>query len=149
MSTCASSDQTGTHHRHPLGRPRLSGLRWPAAVALVVSGAVHAPVTPEHLDEAPYVGVLFIVLMAACVVLAVGVLLWDSTVVWASSGMTCGLAVIAYVLSRSIALPQIGDDVGNWFEPLGVAAVVAEMAAVAIAIHRAGSSAAAPFPDAL
>jgi hypothetical protein len=35
-------------------------------------------------------------------------------------------ALVAYVLSRTIGLPQIRDDVGNWTEPWGIAAVAVE-----------------------
>ena len=57
-----------------------------------------------------------------------------------------GLAILGYVISRTIGLPQIGDDIGNWLEPLGVVAVIAEatacLSAVAIGLkarHQAGT----------
>ncbi len=34
--------------------------------------------------------------------------------------------VSGYILSRSIGLPGYSDDIGNWFEPLGVASLVVE-----------------------
>ena len=111
-----------------------SPLRWLAAVALAVSGAVHIPVIPMHLQEAPYIGCLFIALTVVCFVLAGVVLVVDSVAVWAVSGVVTALAVGAYVLSRSVALPQIGDDVGNWLEPLGVAAIAAEAATVILSL---------------
>ncbi|MEP6666615.1 MAG: hypothetical protein ABJA81_09230 [Nocardioidaceae bacterium] len=112
---------------------RRSRLRWAAALTLLASGATHVPIIPEHLKEAPYVGVLFIVLTVACALLAVGLLVSDSMALWALSALTCGLSVIAFVWSRTLGLPQIGDDIGNWLEPLGIAAVLAECLTVAIA----------------
>jgi PHD/YefM family antitoxin component YafN of YafNO toxin-antitoxin module len=38
-----------------------------------------------------------------------------------SLGPACG-----YILSRSTGLPAYADDIGNWFEPLGVASLVVE-----------------------
>ncbi|MGH3502262.1 MAG: hypothetical protein ACRDQA_15455, partial [Nocardioidaceae bacterium] len=42
--------------------------------------------------------------------------------------------------SRSAGLPQIGDDIGNWAEPLGMVAIVAEaitfLAAAGVLAHR-------------
>ena len=111
-----------------------SALRYPAAVFAVVAGLVHVPVTPDHLVEAPYVGVLFIALTVSCLLLAGLLLLADSPAAWAVSGATCGLAVVAYVASRSVALPQMADDVGNWLEPLGVAAVLTESAVVVLSL---------------
>jgi hypothetical protein len=111
-----------------------SPLRWLAAVTLVVAGAVHIPVIPAHLEEAPYIGWLFIALTTVCFVLAAVVLVADSVVVWLASGVVTTLAVGAYVLSRAVPLPQIGDDVGNWLEPLGVAAILAETATAVLAL---------------
>ena len=114
--------------------PLRSSLRWPAALTLVVAGAVHIPVTPEHLEEAPYIGYLFIALTVVCFLLALVILVADSTAVWTVSGVVTALALGAYLLSRSVALPQIGDDVGNWLEPLGVVAIVFEGLTVALAV---------------
>lgn len=120
---------------HPaLGSPLRSPLRWVAALTLVVSAAVHIPVTPEHLEEAPYIGYLFIALTAVCFALAAAVLLVDSMLVWAAGGVVTALAVIAFVLSRTVGLPQIEDDIGNWTEPLGIAAITAETLTVLLAV---------------
>jgi len=117
-----------------VGRPLRSPLRWLAAATLVASGAVHIPVIPMHLEEAPYIGYLFIALTAVCFAIAVAVLLVDSVVVWAAGGVVTALAVIAYVLSRTVGLPQIQDDIGNWSEPLGIAAITAETLTVLLAV---------------
>lgn len=97
-----------------------------AAAALVVAAA-HVPITAEHLHEAPYIGVSFIALEAACVVLACLLLLQPKTRwVWPAAGLLAGAAISAYLLSRTLGLPEIGDDVGNWSDPLGVLALSAE-----------------------
>ena len=111
-----------------------SPLRWLAAATLVASGIVHIPVIPMHLEEAPYIGYLFIALTAVCFALAAAVLLVDSMLVWAAGGVVTALAVIAYVLSRTVGLPQIQDDIGNWSEPLGIAAITAETLTVLLAV---------------
>lgn len=111
-----------------------SPLRWLAAATLVASGIVHIPVIPMHLEEAPYIGYLFIALTAVCFALAAAVLLVDSMLVWAAGGVVTALAVIAYVLSRTVGLPQIEDDIGNWTEPLGIAAITAESLTVLLAV---------------
>jgi hypothetical protein len=50
----------------------------------------------------------------------------DTTAVWAWTGIVAVLALLGYLLSRTVGLPQIGDDIGNWGEPLGVVCIVAE-----------------------
>jgi hypothetical protein len=103
-------------------------------VAAVVAAVAHIPVIGPHLDEAPYMGVLFIVLTAACAALAAALLVRDSRAVYALVILTCGLAVIGYAATRLVAFPMLADDVGNWLEPLGVVSIVAETIAVAAAI---------------
>jgi hypothetical protein len=110
-----------------------SPLRFPAALLAVVAGLAHVPVTPDHLNEAPYIGISFMVLTTVCVVLAATMLVWDSAVVWATLGAACLLAVVAYVLSRTVGLPLMADDVGNWMERLGVISVLTESGVVVLA----------------
>jgi hypothetical protein len=111
-----------------------SPLRYPAAGLALVAGLAHVPVTPEHLREAPYIGVMFIVLTTACVLLAAALLIVDSVLVWSTLGVTTMVAVVAYAVSRTIGLPLMADDVGNWLEPLGIVSVVTETAVSALAL---------------
>jgi hypothetical protein len=120
----------------PTTAPTRAVLRWLAALTLLATGATHIPVTPEHLEEAPYIGWLFLALTVVSFSLALLVLETDHPLIWTASGVVCALAVGAYLLSRSVALPQIGDDVGNWLEPLGVAAIAVEAATVVLAVLR-------------
>ncbi len=85
------------------------------------------------------------VLAAASFVLAAVLALGDVSVAYVTTAVVMGLALLAYVISRTIGLPEIGDDIGNWLEPLGVVSVIAEatacLSAVAIAVkagHQAG-----------
>jgi hypothetical protein len=116
-----------THH---LDRPQ----RVVLAVAAFVAAAAHVPVIAPHLDEAPYMGVLFVVLTLGCLVIAVAALARDTAAVYAVATLTCGLAVIGYAATRLVAFPMLGDDVGNWFEPLGVVSVLAELVVVVAAV---------------
>ncbi|GAA2759384.1 hypothetical protein [Actinopolymorpha rutila] len=113
--------------------PFRTALRWPAALGLVTTAVVHVPLVGPHLEEAPYVGCLFIALAAACLVLAGGLVLRDNLLIWAMAGFTCLLAVAAYLLSRTVGLPQIGDDIGDWADPLGITALAAESLTVLLA----------------
>lgn len=109
-----------------LGSPLKHRLRALPVVALIVAGVAHIPVIPDHLHEAPYIGILFIVLTAASFALAAVIALRDVAAAYYSTAAVMGLAILAYVVSRTIGLPQIGDDIGNWLEPLGVVSVISE-----------------------
>lgn len=116
---------------------------WCASFLLLVAAGTHIPLIRAHLEEAPYVGWLFIALSVVCIVLAVAIVLVDNPGVWILSGAVCLAAVVAFLASRTVGLPQIGDDVGNWTEPLGIPAVAAELLMVALAwvhVRRTPSS---------
>ncbi len=109
------------------------------------------PLVAEHLEEAPYVGLLFLALILAA---APG-----SPSCWYAAtprpygrpaAMLTLLAIAGFLASRTVGLPQLGDDVGNWTEPLGFPALAAETLATALAAvvlahrpahhHRKGTS---------
>jgi len=108
-------------------------LRWLAAVCLAVIAGVHIAIAPEHLHEAPYAGVLFLVLAAAALVAAGLVLTTNHPLVWTATAALSLSALVAYLMSRSVGLPSLSDDIGDWLNPLGVIAVVCETAVVLIA----------------
>jgi len=118
-----------------LWTPRHSPWRWPLAAATAVTAAAHLPVIGPHLREAPYMGEEFIVLTAACLLLGLAAVVCDSRAVYSLTVVVCGFALAAYAATRLIAFPQLAGDVGNWLEPLGVVSVLAEAAAVIIAIR--------------
>jgi hypothetical protein len=114
-------------------KPLRSPLRWVAAVLMLATAAVHLPLVPEHLEEAPYVGVLFVALAVVGFALAVLLVTWDSPVVWVATGLVTLLAVVAFLASRTVGLPGIGDDIGNWTDPLGFPALASEALATVVA----------------
>lgn len=114
--------------------------RWPSAAIALIVAATHVPITGEHLSEAPYIGWSFVALEVTAVVLAAALVVRDVTIVWWAAGAVPALAIVAFVITRTVALPQIADDVGNWTEPLGVVALVAEGMLVVLALAH-GSAA--------
>jgi hypothetical protein len=123
---------------------RRTSSRWLLVSAITVAAAAHVPVIGPHLDEAPYMGVLFILLTAACLAIGATVAVSDATWGYLAAIPVCGAAVVGYAATRLVAFPQLADDVGNWFEPLGVVSVVTETAVVVLAAlvvrHRSATS---------
>lgn len=117
-----------------------TSLRWPTAIGLLVAAAAHIPVIPEHLHEAPYMGVLFIVFTAVAAALAVVVAVHGSAPApFVAGGLLCAAAIVAYCLTRVVAFPQLGDDVGNWTETAGVTSLVSEAVVVALSMIGAAT----------
>lgn len=106
--------------------------RWPAAVCLAAIAAVHIDIAPEHLREAPYAGVLFIALAAAALASAILLLTTNHPLAWAGAAALSLAALVAYLLSRSVGLPSLSDDIGDWLNTLGVVSVLAEAAVILI-----------------
>jgi hypothetical protein len=100
--------------------------RWPAAAALSATAAIHMTLVPNHLREAPYAGALFIALSAAALATAMMLSATDHELVWLAAGAISIGALVAYFLSRSVGLPSLSDDIGDWANPLGLAAVACE-----------------------
>lgn len=115
--------------------PRLlSPWRWLAAYALLINAAIHLQLTPMHLEEAPYVGVLFVLLSLGCLVLGGLLVLADSTPVWGAAGGISLLALAAFIASRTVGLPQMADDIGDWSDPYGRLNVAVEVLSVALSL---------------
>ncbi|MDQ1660594.1 MAG: hypothetical protein QOJ68_574 [Blastococcus sp.] len=131
---------------HPVRNVSSRAPRWVLAAAAAVAAIAHVPVIGPHLEGAPYMGVLFVVLTAACAVLGVAALVRGGRAVYLLTVLTCGLAVLGYAATRLVAFPMLADDVGNWLEPLGVVSIVSESIAVAAALVglRRGSLRTAP-----
>jgi hypothetical protein len=137
-----------THRRTPdptdrVDRSLLSPWRWVAVTAMLAAGAAHLPVIPEHLREAPYLGIAFVAFALACAVGAFLLVHADTRARYACNGVMCVAGVLAYAATRLVAFPQLADDVGNWGEPWGVVAVGTETVcalACAAALRRAGRS---------
>ncbi len=114
--------------------PPSDAIRWAVMALLLVAAVAHMPVVPEHLVEAPYMGVLFIGFTLAAFGLATVIAASPSAAWYFMAGVLCGSAVGAYVATRLVAFPQLADDVGLWMEPLGLVSISTETAAVALSL---------------
>jgi hypothetical protein len=116
-------------------RTRVHAPRVVLIVALLGAASAHLPVIPQHLAEAPYMGVLFVVFSSACVLLAAALISFGNRLLCQVSVLTCAAAIGAYVATRVVAFPMLADDRGNWLEPMGVVSVILEAIAVVAGIR--------------
>ena len=96
-----------------------------AAVAIVATGLIHLVTARDSFGEATYKGLLFVANGVGALVAAVGVYR-DRDWGWLLGALVAGGAFLGYVLSRTVGLPGLPAEPDAWFEPLGVASLIAE-----------------------
>jgi hypothetical protein len=108
-----------------------------AAWGAVGQSVAHVPVIEDHLVEATYVGVGMMIFAIAGIHLVVRLLTTPSAGIWAATGLVGTAEITSYVLSRTIGLPQLQDDIGHWSDPLGNVAISCEALMVCAAVVHA------------
>ena len=101
-------------------------LRIVAVVAIVATGLIHLATARDSFGEATYKGLLFVANGVGALVAAVGVYRDRAYWGWLLGALVAGGAFLGYVLSRTVGLPGLPAEPDAWFEPLGVASLVAE-----------------------
>ena len=108
--------------------PRVVG-----ALLLLGIALIHGLDLGGKLQEVPYLGYLYIALIAG-LVLAAALLFVRPRAGWTLALLT----FVAYCVNRTVGLPGAVDDIGNWGEPLGVASLVVEGAIVFLSAAMLG-----------
>jgi hypothetical protein len=104
-----------------------------AVVGLAGVALIHLLDAPGTFQDAPYKGWLYLALIVGCVATAGALIRNSDPRAWAASAaLLSSGAIFAYVLSRTVGLPQGADDIGNWTEPLGMASLFVEGSLVAL-----------------
>ena len=82
-------------------------------------------------------GLLFVGFTVVAAALAVIVIVRGTAPApFVAAGVLCGAAIATYCLTRLVAFPQLGDDVGNWGETEGVISIASE--AIVTVLSAAG-----------
>lgn len=100
-------------------------LQWIAIVAILVTGGIHLKEAHDAFGDAAYKGILFIANGLGALAGTVGILLRRDWGWWLGLAVAAG-AMVAYILSRTVGLPQLPAEPDAWLEPSGVASLVAE-----------------------
>jgi len=109
-------------------------LAWSGFVLIFIIGLIHVIDAPDSFSDAAYKGWLFYANGIAALFSAAGILFRKS---WAwNLGMGIATAsFLGYVASRTVGLPMIPAEPEAWFEPLGVASLIAEALFVAVYLN--------------
>lgn len=108
-------------------------LRPAGLIGLLGIAMIHFVDLFKTWKERPLIGVAFLALIIACL-LAAGELVLNPRRGWQAAGILGALALLGYVVSRTWGLPTSRADIGNWSEPLGLAALFAEGLVVAMSV---------------
>ena len=103
-----------------------------AIVGLAGVALIHLLDAPGKFTETPYLGWLYVGLIASCLLIAAALIRGSDGRAWLAAGLLPLGAIIGYTLTRTTGLPQATDDIGNWGEPLGIASLFVEGSLVAL-----------------
>ena len=107
-----------------------------AVVALAGIALIHVLDAPGTFQGTAYKGWLYVALISGCVLTAGVLIRRGDPRAWAAGAMLASGAIVAFVVSRTIGLPQGADDIGNWTEPLGMASLFVEGGLLALCLER-------------
>ena len=114
MSDVTQGVQSSESDKHSLSTRRIpEGFRWTGVLLLFACALIHLISAPDHLQEATYVGVLFLANGAGALVAAFGIYrdrLWG----WLLGALVAGGAFVMFLVSRLIGLPGYQEHVGMW-----------------------------------
>jgi hypothetical protein len=108
-------------------------MRGVAVVGLAGVALIHLVDTPSKFSEVPYMGWMYVGLIAACLVVAGLLIRHGDRRAWLATLALPAMVLTGFVLSRTTGLPQASGDIGNWGEPLGIASMFVEGALIALA----------------
>ena len=100
------------------------------AAGILGVALIHLLDVVDKFDETFYIGVLYLGLIAACVVAARHLIMVGDRRSWFLAGGLAAATFAAYAVSRTVGLPASSDDIGNWTESLGLASLFVEGAVV-------------------
>jgi hypothetical protein len=108
-------------------------VRASAAMGLITVGIIHALEIQGQLSGAVWLAVGFSLLAVVAPASGLWLLARPSLGAWQFGGLASAAALGGYILTRSVPVPGDTGDVGNWLEPLGLAAILAEGVVVILA----------------
>ena len=93
---------------------------------ILMIGLTHMYVFPQHFRTAPYLGLSFAVLFIISLVSAINILRGSRRWGWLPGAVISGIALVSYILSRTLGFPGFPEAQNNWANPPGTVAMAFE-----------------------
>ena len=104
-----------------------------AVVGLAGVALIHLLDAHDTFVSSPVQGWLYVGLITGTLGTAAVLARRSDPRAWAAALLLPLGAFLAFVYARTIGLPGGADDIGNWWEPLGLASLFVEAAVIAVA----------------
>ena len=114
-------------------------LRATGILTLVGIAVIHFVQIIGTIEQTPWLGVGFMALIAGSMALAARLLVDGSGWVWVATSTLCLAAIAGYVFTRVMSTPLDNQDVGNWSETLGLAALFVEGSLLTLSTYIAAA----------
>ena len=103
-----------------------------AVVGLAGVALIHLLDAHDTFAGSSYMGWLYIGLIVGSLAAAGALVRRNDRRAWIAATLLPLGAFVGFVYSRTVGLPQGADDIGNWWEPLGLASLFVEGSLVAL-----------------
>lgn len=108
----------------------LHNRRTSVSIGLIGIAGVHIADLPAKWDETRYIAFMYIGAIAACLFLIDRLVVKTSKRDYLLSSFVSISVLLGYVVNRTVGMPGATEDIGNWFEPLGLLSLFIEVFAV-------------------
>lgn len=103
-----------------------------AVVGLAGVALIHVIDGIDKFAETPYMGWMYIGLILGAIGTAAALIWGNVREAWIAALLIPLSAMVGFILTRTVGLPQATGDIGNWSEPLGVASLFVEACLVLV-----------------
>ncbi len=117
-----------------------------AVLGLAGVALIHLLDAHDTFVAAPYKGWLYVGLIVGSLATAAVLVRRSDRRAWLAALLLPLGALVAFVYSRTVGLPEGADDIGNWWEPLGLASMFVEAGVVVLAAAVLGRQDRGAFP---
>ncbi len=118
-------------------QPEFSVRRGATILGLLGIALIHLLDLPGKWEETRYLGIGYVLVIAASLVLAEIVATRVSkNAMYASAALSLAV-LIGFVVNRTVGMPNATEDIGNWGEPLGLASLFVEAITVWVTARAA------------